>query len=128
MIGRAATKNPWIFRQAADLARRARAAGGRRSLERRDLILEHFRLVAAREPSKYALHKLRKFTGWYTHGVPHGRELRQRINELHDVPTFLAAVEEFFDELDQSPRRSARGVAANRRSRSGPRRRAGAAA
>ena len=28
------------------------------------------------------MHKLRKFTGWYTHGVPHGRELRQRINEF----------------------------------------------
>ncbi len=46
-------------------------------------------MVAAREDSKWALHKLRKFTGWYTHGVPHGRELRQRINDLADVPAFL---------------------------------------
>jgi tRNA-dihydrouridine synthase len=45
------------------------------------------------------MHKLRKFTGWYTHGVPHGRELRQRINELSDVPAFLAAVEGFFEEM-----------------------------
>ena len=47
-------------------------------------------------------HKLRKFTGWYTHGVPHGRELRQRIQELPDVPSFLAAVEAFFDRLDEA--------------------------
>ncbi len=98
MIARAATKNPWIFRQIA-----ARMAGDRvpePTLEdRRRLILGHFRLVAEREPSKLALHKLRKFTGWYTHGLPHGRRLRQRINQLPDVQSFLAAVESFFDEI-----------------------------
>ncbi len=98
MIGRAATKNPWIFEQAAALLA-GRVPQEASLLARRDLILEHFRLVAAREPSKFAMHKLRKFTGWYTHGVPHGRELRQRITELPDVPAFLTAVEEFFEEM-----------------------------
>ena len=100
MIGRAATKNPWIFRQIE-----ARLSGGRVAeptlAARRDLILAHFRLVAEREPSTYALHKLRKFTGWYTHGLPNGRRLRQSINQLGDVPTFLGAVEEFFAEMPQ---------------------------
>lgn len=98
MIGRGATRNPWLFRQIA-----ARLSGGRISeptlADRRELILSHFRMVAAREPSTYALHKLRKFTGWYTHGLPHGRQLRQAINQLPDVPSFLAAVEQFFDGL-----------------------------
>lgn len=98
LIGRAATKNPWIFRQAADLLA-GREPQEASLLARRELVLDHFRLVAEREPSKHALHKLRKFTGWYTHGVPHGRELRQRINELQDVPSFLAAVEAFFAEM-----------------------------
>jgi nifR3 family TIM-barrel protein len=100
MIGRASTKNPWIFRQIA-----ARLSGGRLAeptlADRRDLVLTHFRLVAEREPSPYALHKLRKFTGWYTHGLPNGRRLRQSINQLGDVATFLRAVEEFFAELPQ---------------------------
>jgi nifR3 family TIM-barrel protein len=100
MIGRAATKNPWIFRQAADLAA-GREPEQATLLARRDLVLEHFRRVAEREESRWALHKLRKFTGWYTHGVPHGRELRQRIQSLADVPSFLAAVEEFFFELER---------------------------
>jgi len=101
MIGRAATKNPWIFRQAADLlaGREPEAAS---LAARRELILGHFQLVAAREESRWALHKLRKFTGWYTHGVPRGRELRQRINELEDVPSFLAAVEAFFEQFDEA--------------------------
>ena len=99
MIGRAATKNPWIFRDIA-----ARLAGGTLSeptlADRRRLILDHFRLVAEREASSWALHKLRKFTGWYTYGLPRGRQLRQRIQSLPDVPSFLAAVEEFFGELE----------------------------
>jgi len=98
MIGRGATKDPWIFRQIA-----ARLDGSRVSeptlADRRALILEHFRLVAEREHSNFALHKLRKFTGWYTHGLPNGRKLRQAINQLPDVPTFLATVEAFLDDL-----------------------------
>ncbi|MDX1382838.1 MAG: tRNA dihydrouridine synthase DusB, partial [Thermoanaerobaculia bacterium] len=60
MIGRGATRNPWIFRQTASLL-----SGGEipepTIRDRRHLILEHFRMVSRREPSRYALHKLRKF-------------------------------------------------------------------
>jgi tRNA-dihydrouridine synthase B len=98
MIARAATKNPWIFLQAQALM-----SGGRVPMptisDRRDLILRHFRMVAEREEGTHALHKLRKFTGWYTHGLPHGRKLRQQINSLPDVPAFLAAVENFFADI-----------------------------
>jgi nifR3 family TIM-barrel protein len=97
MVGRGATINPWIFRQIA--ARLSQGATPEPTLaDRRDLILGHFRLVAERESSKYAIHKLRKFTGWYTHGLPNGRRLRQSIQQLPDVASFLAAVESFFDE------------------------------
>ena len=71
--------------------------------DRRDLILQHFRWVADREPRGFALHKLRKFTSWYTHGLPNGRKLRQRINDLPDTGSFLQAVEDFFGELLLQP-------------------------
>ena len=100
MIGRGATRNPWLFRQIT-----AHLSGGviaEPTLEdRRDLILDHFRMVAERESSKFALHKLRKFTGWYTHGLPNGKKLRQRIQQLPDVDSFLLAVEQFFEETLQ---------------------------
>jgi tRNA-dihydrouridine synthase len=98
MIGRGATRKPWIFRQ---IAARLDGAQVREPsvADRRELILEHFRMVAEREPSGFALHKLRKFTGWYTHGLPRGRQLRQAINQLPDVPTFLATVEAFLADL-----------------------------
>ena len=56
-------------------------------------------MVAEREDSLFALHKLRKFTGWYTHGLPNGRKLRQAINQIPDVPAFLETVEAFLDEI-----------------------------
>jgi nifR3 family TIM-barrel protein len=95
MIGRASMKNPWIYRQAADLL------AGRPPVEptiddRRDLILQHFRLVTEQEEPRLALHKLRTFTGWYTHGLPGGRDLRTRISSLGSSKAFLDAVEEFF--------------------------------
>lgn len=122
MIGRAATKNPWIFRQIAArlgaLTDSAAGAGPRGSsaaalpgdrgdgglteptlVDRRDLILAHFRMVAERESSAWAMHKLRKFTGWYTHGLPGGRRLRQQIQGIPDVPTFLAVVEGFLADM-----------------------------
>lgn len=98
MVGRGATTNPWIFRQIA-----ARIWGGELTeptlADRRDLILGHFRMLAERDNGRYALHKLRKFTGWYTHGLPNGRRLRQSIQQIPDAESFLAAVETFFAEV-----------------------------
>jgi len=97
MIGRGATRNPWIFKQIE-----AHFSGGEviapTLADRRDLILGHFRMVAERDESLKALHKLRKFTGWYTHGIPNGKKLRLQIQQLKDVESFLGAVEAFFSE------------------------------
>ena len=98
MVGRGASRKPWIFQQ---IASRLEGSPLREATltDRRDLILDHFRMVAEREHSQFALHKLRKFTGWYTHGLPNGRKLRQAINQIPDVPAFLETVEAFLDEI-----------------------------
>src|SRR6266498_3900230 len=98
MIGRAAVKNPWIFRQIAAL--RSGAVGREPTIEeRRDLILYHFSLLREKEEERFALHKIRTFTGWYTHGLPNGRILRQKINGLTSVSQFIDEIEAFFDVL-----------------------------
>lgn len=98
MCGRATMKNPWIFRQAAELLagrpwREATLA------ERRDVILEHFRLIQKDQSDapKAMMSKLRTFTAWYTHGLPNGSELRRRIASLESPQAFLDAVEDFFE-------------------------------
>jgi len=99
MIGRAAMKNPWIYRQTA--ARMSGRAPAEPSLkDRRDLILRHFRILRDEEPNRLAMHKLRTFTGWYTRGLPEGRRLRIRIADLDTPDRFLEAVNDFFDSLD----------------------------
>ena len=98
MCGRATMKNPWIFRQAADLlaGRPYRAA----ALEdRRAVILEHFRLIMTNDGDmpKSVMSKLRTFTGWYTHSLPNGTELRRQIHGLDSPQAFLDAIHGFFD-------------------------------
>ncbi|MGH9443349.1 MAG: tRNA dihydrouridine synthase DusB [Thermoanaerobaculia bacterium] len=96
MAGRATMKNPWIFRQTADLL------AGRQPVpatlpERRDLMLWHFSEIEAdSENATHALHRLRTMTGWYTHGLPNGRALRVRISQLQTPDDFRRAVEDFF--------------------------------
>ena len=98
MVGRASMRNPWIYRQIAEL-RAGRKPFAPSMDDRRDVILAHFRLLLAQEHDpKFAIHKLRTFTGWYTHGLPGGKALRGMINQLHTQDAFVEAVETFFEQ------------------------------
>ena len=98
MVGRGATRNPWVFRQIA-----ARLSGGEITEpsweERRDLILGHFRTVIEREERKMAMFKLQTFTGLYSKGLPEGLSLRRQIHGLKQPESFLEAIERFFERL-----------------------------
>lgn len=97
MIGRASMKNPWIYRQVADLL--AGRTPYEPSLEdRRQVILTHFRLLLEQEDPRFALHKLRTFTGWYTHGLPGGKHVRLQINTHQSADAFVEAIEQFFEQ------------------------------
>jgi len=88
MCGRATMKNPWIFRQIADLLS-GRPPREATLEERRDLMLEHFAgIEGVSYDSVEVLHKLRTMTGWYTRGLPNGRALRVRISELSTPAEF----------------------------------------
>jgi tRNA-dihydrouridine synthase B len=100
MVGRGATRNPWIFREiAAGLGQGHHVAPN--LTQRRDLILDHFRTVVRREEPRFALAKLRTFTGWYSHGLPEGLHLRRQIQQLGSAEAFFEAVERFFAEIDE---------------------------
>lgn len=103
MIGRGATRNPWIFRQIA-----ARRSGGRIPEptldDRRRLILDHFATVIEREERTQALHKLRAFTNRYSRGLPDGQRLRRQITELAEPADFVAAVERHCAEVAELER------------------------
>ncbi len=89
-------RNPWIYRQIVDL-RAGREPYQPTMDDRRDVILAHFRMLMEQEDDpKFALHKLRTFTGWYTYGLSGGKALRGKINSLHAPSAFIEAVEDFF--------------------------------
>ena len=98
MAGRATMKNPWIFRQSADLLA-GRPFREATLAERRAVILVHFRRIrrAQADAPKAMRSQLRTFTAWYTHGLPNGGELRRRIGSLESPQAFLDAVEHFFE-------------------------------
>jgi nifR3 family TIM-barrel protein len=102
MAGRATMKNPWIFRQAADLLA-GRAPREATLEERRDLMLHHFGEIEAKAEPREVLHKLRTMTGWYTHGLPNGRALRIKISALATPADFRSAVGEFFEGAVSEP-------------------------
>ena len=62
------------------------------------MIRAHFAMVTSQEDPAFAMHKLRTFTGWYTHGLVDGKRLRARISEPETPQEFLEVVEAFFAE------------------------------
>ena len=99
MIGRASMKNPWIYKQAAELLQ-GKTPTLPTPQDRHALIRTHFDMVTAQEEPSFALHKLRTFTGWYTHGLPDGGRLRALIGTLETPQAFLNAVDAYFSGGD----------------------------
>ena len=97
MVGRASMKNPWIYRQIADRVA-GRAPFEPSAQDRHRVIRDHFAMVTAQERADFALHKLRTFTGWYTHGLAEGKRLRTQISVPTTPAEFLEVVDAFFAE------------------------------
>ena len=95
MIGRAASSNPWIFRQIARLSRDRHATMSRTSLIAIDLLSGYFRsLIAAEMPD--AIGKMKQFASLFTHGVRNGGELRDAVHHSHTTGEILGCVDSFF--------------------------------
>ena len=94
MIGRAASSNPWIFRQIQDYI-----ATGRydepTELDRYHLLSGYFRsLIAAEMPD--AVGKMKQFASLFTHGVRNGADLRYAVHHSQGTAEILDSVDSFF--------------------------------
>jgi tRNA-dihydrouridine synthase B len=101
MIGRAASSNPWIFRQIADFI-----ATGRydepTDVDRYHLLSGYFRsLIAAEMPD--AIGKMKQFASLFTHGVRNGGELRYAVHHAHAAAEILDKVDAFFESVGSRP-------------------------
>ena len=94
MIGRAASSNPWIFRQIAQYL--ATGAYDQPShLDRYRMMRTYYAMLIERdEPDKVG--KMKQFATYFTHGVRHGAQLRAAIYHASEAPRILELVDEFF--------------------------------
>jgi tRNA-dihydrouridine synthase len=94
MIGRAASTNPWIFRQIAQYVETGRFDEPS-ELDRYRLLSAYFRkLVDTEWPD--AIGKMKQFACWFTHGVRNGSILRRDVHTAHTPAEILDRVDSFF--------------------------------
>jgi tRNA-dihydrouridine synthase B len=100
MIGRAASSNPWIFRQIADYVATGRYEEPTEA-DRYQLLSGYFRsLVAAEMPD--AIGKMKQFASLFTHGVRNGGELRHAVHHSDSAAEILGCVDSFFSNATAS--------------------------
>jgi tRNA-dihydrouridine synthase B len=118
LVGRGALRNPWIFRQSAELAAGRQPVPvtmeerGQFLLDYMDLLItervdeaEGFRHLApgfggvSEKPTgrvKWVINKLRALNSWYTKGLNGGSQLRVSINSAESIHQLREIITEFF--------------------------------
>src|SRR5215831_1485745 len=101
MIGRAASSNPWIFRQIADYLATGKYTQPTEA-DRHKLLIDYFNsLIAAEMPD--AIGKMKQFASLFTHGIRNGAELRYAVHHSDTAAEILARVDAFFAALSAAP-------------------------
>jgi nifR3 family TIM-barrel protein len=94
MIGRAASNNPWIFRQIAEYSQTG-VFREPTDMDRYRLLSSYFRnLVDTEWPD--AIGKMKQFVCYFTHGVRNGSELRRNVHTSRTSTEILDRVDSFF--------------------------------
>jgi tRNA-dihydrouridine synthase len=95
MIGRAASSNPWIFRQIQDYA-----STGRYELpterDRYEIMRRYYTMLCDHEAPD-AVGKMKQFATYFTHGVRNGSHLRVEIYKATEARQILGMVDAFFE-------------------------------
>ena len=97
MIGRTAASNPWIFRQIGQYTLTG-AYDLPSDADRYNMIRTYFAMLLE-ERMVGAEGKMKQFASWFTHGVPHGAQLRKTVYEAKSGQEILDAVDRFFEAL-----------------------------
>lgn len=106
MVGRAALKNPWIFRQVLEVAASGPCTEPKFA-ERLDLARRHFEDLLAEEPPGLALHRMKSFLGKFTKGIPGASALRASLDRLREPQELMEAFEAWAREAAAERRRDA---------------------
>lgn len=94
MIGRAASSNPWIFRQIEQYL--ATGAYERPSdQDRYHMMRTYYEMLLERDEPD-AIGRMKQFATYFTHGIRHGASLRAEIYHAREAGEILDRVDTFF--------------------------------
>jgi nifR3 family TIM-barrel protein len=107
MIGRGALGNPWLFRGIRERLR-GEPVSTPTLAERLAVFLRHVELIEQHTPPKRLVNELRKAVAWYTKGLRHSAEVRERAFNLADPAQVREIAVAYFSSLmaDRSERES----------------------
>jgi len=96
MIGRAASSNPWIFRQIGQYLATGHYDQPTHQ-DRYEMMRTYYAMLIERqEPDTVG--KMKQFATYFTHGVTHGARLRAAIYQAKEACAILGLVDDFFEE------------------------------
>jgi tRNA-dihydrouridine synthase B len=101
MIGRAAQGRPWIFREIAYFLANGTHLAPPLVSEVKRLLVEHLHDHYSLYDEFIGVRSARKHIGWYVRDLPGGESFRSEMNVLQDSVSQVAAVEQFFDDLNE---------------------------
>ncbi|MDR3701334.1 MAG: tRNA dihydrouridine synthase DusB [Candidatus Sulfopaludibacter sp.] len=94
MIGRAASSNPWIFRQVREYLDTGTYVEPTQQ-DRYQMMRQYYSMLIERS-EKDSVGKMKQFATYFTHGVRHGAQLRCEIYKAQEAPAILELVDGFF--------------------------------
>jgi tRNA-dihydrouridine synthase B len=104
MIGRGAFGNPWLFRDAQALLAGATKPAPPSAEERFNVAMEHAHLaIRLQGDSRKTMVEFRKHFGWYTKGLRHASDLRQRLFQVETMADAEAVFAEYLAPSAQVP-------------------------
>jgi tRNA-dihydrouridine synthase B len=95
MIGRAASSNPWIFRQIVQYLDTGRYDQPT-DQDRHEMMRTYFSMLIE-NGERDMVGKMKQFATYFTHGIRNGAKLRGEIYRVQEGPRILEMVDEFFN-------------------------------
>ena len=94
MIGRAASSNPWIFRQLGQYLSTGRYDQPTQQ-DRYEMMRTYYAMLIERD-ERDTVGKMKQFATYFTHGVRNGSKLRAEVYHAHEAREILDRVDAFF--------------------------------
>jgi tRNA-dihydrouridine synthase B len=96
MIGRGSYGRPWFLNQVAHHLRGEAIPSDPSMVDEMETILEHYEDMLSVYGEDCGVRMARKHIGWYSSGLKHGAEFRNKVNQQSDAKTVKELTKQFY--------------------------------